>query len=257
MSDGLSQQASRPPSSGGGVVSAVVNWLARVKPATAVRTVGRFLIAFPRLGTTVRLAPFRLLSAQKPATSAVRASFDLVHKSYVVTAAVDAGATGTWNNPTNIQGTEQGTQAGSATFSGGIVLGTGKLRGTAMVTQPTRGTLIIDEVWLRFHYQTIGLPVVSDLISQLALGYRINTTVPTVDKDVQVVTSNDNYLVAGREFRIDNGAGAFTDVVGTAVTWENITLLQPYFSATTILNGLMTYYADAIRLRVVAHTVYT
>lgn len=257
MSDGLSQQASRPPKPSGGVVSAVVNWLARVKPATAVRTVGRFLIAFPKLATTVRLAPFRLLSVQKPAVSAVRASFDLVHKSYVATAAQDAGGTGTWNNPTFIQGQEQGTQAGSATFSGGLVLGTGKLRGT-LVTQPTRGTLIIDEVWLRFHYQTTGLPVVSDLISQLALGYRVNTApVAGADKDVVVVTSNDNYLVAGREFRIDNGAGAFTDVLGTAVTWANITLIQPYFSATTILNGLMTYHADAVRLRVVAHTVYT
>lgn len=242
----------------GGAAAAVVNWLTRLKPAVRVQTVGRFLISAVKPGTRVRFSSLVLKVQQKPALVASRVSFDLVHKSYVVTAAVDAGATGTWNNPTNIQGAEQGTQAGSATFSGGLVLGTGKLRGTAMVTQPSRGTLVIDEVWLRFHYQTVGLPAVSDLISQLALGYRINTApVAGTDKDVVVVTANENFLVAGREVRIDNGAGAFTDTLGTAVTWANISLIQPYYAATTILNGLMTYYADAIRLRVVAHTVYT
>lgn len=200
--------------------------------------------------TKVTFAPVILTSPQKLATNITQATAVGTHKSYVVTAAVDVGGTGTWNNPTRIQGQEQGTQAGSATYSGGIVLGSARLRGTVMASQNNRA-YTIDAVYLRWHYQTVGLPIISDLISQFELGYRINTSpIPTVDDQVYVVSVNEDFLVAGREIRIDNGAGQFIDDLSTPVTWANLALIQPYFHAATIANGLMTYYADAIRLRV-------
>ena len=209
--------------------------------------------------TKLTLAPIRATALEKPASKILQIRFDLTHKSNVVTAAVDAGATGTWNNPTNIQGPRD---AAVATFSGGLVLGTGKLRGTAMVAQPNRpATLLIDSVSLRYYYKTAGIPAVSDLISSLAVGFRINTSpIAGVDKDVHSVSAgNEDFLVAGNSFRIDDGAGKFIDgaspAVSTAVTWANIALLQPYLNASTIANGLMTYTADAIDLTVVAHEV--
>lgn len=199
-------------------------------------------------------APLRVLMAQRPGTNVVQATIVGTHLSHVVTAAQDAGGTGTWQNPTNMQGSPEGTRAGSSTFAGGLILGTGKLRGTALVAQANRAYQI-DSVWLRFHYETSGLAVVSDLISQLALGFRIGTSpLPGPDRDMAVISANENFLVAGREIRIDDGAGKFLDgvsaAVSTPVTWANIALLQPYFSASTIANGLMSYYADGIRLRV-------
>lgn len=234
----------------------VVNWLARSRPATRAQTVCRFLLAFPKPATVVRFAPFTLKTQARPATSAGRLSFDLDHRSHIITAAVDAGGTGSWSDPNNITAAPQGTRAGSAQYSGGLVLGASKLRGT-MVAQANRGPLIIDAVYLRYHYETSGLPLVSDLISNLALGFRINTApLPTSDHVLHSVSSNEERLVAGREIRIDNGAGAFVDALSTPLTWANVGLVQPYFGATTIANGLMAYYADAIRLRVVAHYVY-
>lgn len=215
-------------------------------------------------GVRASMAPALLWILQKPAIKISQVSFNLVHGSWVVTAAQDAGGTGTWNNPTRMQAAAQGTQAGSATFSGGLILGTGKLRGT-MVAQSNRPTsLIIDEVYLEFSGETTGLPVVSDLISNLQLGYRINTTpIPGVDTTLEQLESNQNFFIGGsggKLFRINRtgaDSGKFTDgataAVSTDVTWANIARVQPYFSATTIATGAMDYYADAVRLTVIAH----
>lgn len=207
-------------------------------------------------------APMILKTAERPAGKIVQVEFDLTHLSYVVTAAQDAAGTGTWQNPTNIQGQEQGTQAGSSSYAGGLLLGSAKLRGTAMVAQANRpSTLVIDAVYLRFHYQTTGLPIVSDLISNLVLGYGLNQLPPN-DITVATITVNEDFLVAGREIQIAdsghylNAAGGQAFIPNIGPTWANIAALQPYFGATTIANGLMTYYADAVRLRVVAHETW-
>jgi hypothetical protein len=101
------------------------------------------------------------------------------------------------------------------------------------------------------------VPVVDDLISRLVLGYRINTSpLPATDKDViTIATGNSNFHASPgpQTARIDNGAGAFSDTLGTAVTWANVALIQPYFKCSIVL-GLTGahYYADAVRLRVTA-----
>lgn len=255
LASGISKAAEKPAAK---VTTNAVGTVAQqiVKAAAKLSTVNAGTIkASAKSAALVAFGPMTMRVPEK-AASVLLTKLDLSHTSFVVTAAQDAGGTGTWQNPTNMQGA---TNATVSTFSGGLVLGTGKLRGTAMVAQPNRpAILVIDQVYLRYHYKTTGLPVVSDLISQLALGFRINTTpLAGPDKDIAVVTSNDDFLVAGREIRIDDGAGKFIDgataAVSTAVTWANIALIQPYLNAATIANGLMAYSVDSVRLRVVAH----
>lgn len=260
MGEGLANRAWRAAKGGAAVISGgVVNWRASVKPATKVGATGTFLLGSPKPATRITSTPARLLAGERPATEMVRVQYDLAHASHAVTAAQDAGGTGTWANPTRAQGApnDPGDHSGDSDIGGsGALLITGLLRAT-MVSQPVRGNLVITRVDLDWYGQTVGLPAVDDIVSRLILGYRINLNpIPAADKDtitLSVGTTNFHAAQGPQTARIDNGAGAFTDVLGTAVTWANISLIQPYFKASIVL-GLTGchYYADAVRLRVTA-----
>lgn len=214
--------------------------------------------------TRQTMAPATLVAAKpRSAGNVVQVQYDLNHASHIVTAAQDVGGTGTWNNPTRAQGApnDPGDHSGDSDIGGqALLLVTGTLRGTMVAQNSRPATLAISAVYLDWYGQVSGLPVVDDLVSRLILGYRINTSpVPGADKaEVTITTGNSNFHSTPRTARIDNGAGAFTDALGTAVTWANIALIQPYFQASIIL-GLTgaRYYADAVRLRVVASETQT
>lgn len=235
----------------------VVNWLASLRGAVNFGTVLTAIIGTIKAAARVTQSGFTLLSSQKPAGSIPRIFIELAQATHVVTGSNDTGNVTNWTTPTNIQGAPD---AAFSTFQGAVLLGSGVLRG-AMVAQFNKTSLEIGSVYLDFYGKVAGLPVVSDLVSNLTLRYRVGG-VTAVEKTLQAISTGANdFSVTPLSFRIDDGAGKFTDgatpALSTAVTWANIDLLSPDWSAST-LAGLVgaLYSADAVRLRVNGYTYW-
>lgn len=247
----LQRPATRVTQTISGTVKATQRAAARAAMAPAVLVAAR-----QRTAARQTMAPTTLVGArQRAAGNIVQIKIDLNHASHVVTAANRVTNVNNWATPANMQGAPQGTRAGSSSFVGQLLLSSGTIDGT-MVAQANRpSSLAIQSVHLDFYGDTAGLPIVSDLVSSLILGFFINLApIPGTDTTLDTINvSSAPFLATPRSFRIDNGAGAFTDIAGTPVTWANIALIKPFFKAQIIANATgITYYADAVRLRVVA-----
>ncbi len=245
----------------GGAAVAVINFPFFTKVAANIGTVLSAIIGYTKPAANVSQSPSTLLVAETPAGHISRVDIELLHGDYVVTGSNDAGNVQNWTNPTNVQGAPNAT---FATFAGGALLESGVLRGTHVAQTNRPSTLIIDKVFLDFYGKAVGLPVVSDLVSNLTLRYRVNTApVAGVEKTLQAIsTGTTDFSVTPLSFRIDDVAnGVFNDgatpALSTALTWANIALVQSDWSATTIL-GLVgaVYSADAVKLRVEAHEIW-
>lgn len=257
------------------IISGLVNWLARTKVGVRLASIIR-LVANQKPAVKLSPAASRLTVAQKPAVKLSQSSsrmtvpqkpaynvtqiaFNLVHMSHIVTAANRVTSTQNWTNPANAQGAPNGV---FATWGNPLsILSTGTLNGT-MIAQPAPAagrpaSLVIDEIYLRFYSKATGLPLIDDLLSGSTVGFFINTA-PVAGTDTVLLRHGLNYdnVATGEEFRIDNGAGAFIDTLGTAVTWANVSLIVPYFKGDAIVGVNPTISADACRLRVVAHEVW-
>lgn len=235
---------------------APITSLAEQRPAFSADAGRAILIAAeqrPALNAA-QLAASTLLVSERPAFNWTQVSWDLVHQSFVVTMTNDTGNTQNWTNPANAQEANNGVFATWANALAILQL-VNKMHGTT-VAQPNRpASLLIDSVHLAVWGAFSGLPIADDLTTALSLGYRIGGITAL---DVQT----HRYTVSGGspsadEVRIDDGAGAFTDTLGTAVTWANIALLQFYANATALAGINPSYSVDALRLRVVAHEVQT
>lgn len=190
----------------------------------------------------------QLTPIEIPAVNMVQIAWDLVHNSFVVAMTNDAANVKSWTNPANAQGANNGTMAN---WDGSLAIAqTGKMHGT-VAAQPRPADLIIDGVWMALWGTWSGLPVVDDLLSGLTAGYRIGDITAL---DVQTIRrGTSSGTDTGTEVRIDNGAGAFTDTLSTAVTWANIAALQFWAGGQTLVGVASQFNVDAMRLRVLAH----
>jgi hypothetical protein len=245
------------PSAGG----TVINFPFFTNLGLKIGTTLSAIIGNTKVAGNVSQSPSTLLVSEKAAGHISQVNITLLHGDYVVTGSNDTGNVQNWTNPTNVQGAPN---ASFATFAGGAILESGVLRGTHVAQTSRPSTLIIDKVFLDFYGKASGLPVVSDLVSNLTLRYRINTSpVAGQEKSLQAIsTGTADFSVTPLTFRIDDVAnGVFNDgatpALSTALTWANIALVQSDWSATTIL-GLVgaLYSADAVKLRVEAHEVW-
>lgn len=201
-----------------------------------------------RPSTRATFAPFVAKTLERPATNMTEAFITGEHKSFVVTFTNDLANTRNWTALANAQGANNGT---NANWDGSLSLAQlGTMHGT-LVAQPNRGSMVIDAVYLAVWGSWSGLPVIDDLLSGLTTGYRIGGITAL---DVQVlrrgVSSGSD---VGTEVRIDNSAGAFTDTLGTAVTWTNIAALEFWAKGQTLIGVSSQFNIDAMRLRVVFH----
>ena len=245
---------------GTGVLNAITNWLASLNVGLRFSTVLTAILGTVRSAVNFVQSPSTLLVTEKPALKISQVQIDLSHTSYVVTGSNDTGNLQNWTNPTNLQGAENSV---FATFGGSAtLLVSGVLRG-AMAAQPNRpANLVIDQVWLDFYGKAVGLPIVSDLVSGLTLRYRVGG-ITALEKTLQTInTGTADFSVTPLSFRIDDVAnGVFNDgatpALSSALTWANIALLAPDWSAQVILGLVSTIFsADAVRLRVIAHDTW-
>lgn len=194
-------------------------------------------------------SPMKMLSAEKPASEMVQVRFDLEHKSFVQVMTNRTGNTRDWTNLANAQGANNGTKAN---WDGSLaLLQTGTMLGTTVAQSNRPASLIIDAVYVAVWGDWAGLPIVADITSSLSWYYRLGTVIGTEVLMAQRRTGSGSD--SGTEFRIDNGAGAFTDTLATAVTWANIATIQLGAQGATLVGVAAQFNVDAMRLRVVAH----